>query len=76
MPTIKEADCYILDTYRSSDSGKFHPGAITFASRRRMDTLRWPEQAFDTQEDANDFVRRQLARSPMREISNEGELRT
>ncbi|MEK7218094.1 MAG: hypothetical protein AAB728_01370 [Patescibacteria group bacterium] len=74
MPQAKASDCYILDTYRTGN-GTYSPGAITFSGRKRMDVLRWREAAFETEEEANAYVRRKLATSDMRELENEGELR-
>ncbi|MFA6039291.1 MAG: hypothetical protein WCV62_01005 [Candidatus Peribacteraceae bacterium] len=74
MPQAKVSDCYLLDTYRTGN-GTYSPGAITFCGRKRMEVLRWKEAEFETEEEANAYVRRKLAGSDMRELGNEGELR-
>ena len=73
MAHVKETDAYILDTYRGS-GGKYSPGAVTYCGRKRMDMLRWDQQ-FSTQEEADAFVRQELAESHMTEVLNEGELK-
>ena len=72
MAYTKVSDTYILDTYRSGEA--FHPAAIAYCGRRRMETLRWPA-IFATQDEADAYVRSQLSASGMAEARNEGELR-
>ncbi len=76
MPQLKEADSYILDTYRSGE-GTYHPGAILFSGRRRMETVRWKEHVFQTQQEADEYARDEISRTRhLMEKSNEGELRS
>ena len=76
MPQTKVCDSYIIDTYHQVDTGKYCPGAIMYSGRRKLETRQWKEQAFDTQREADDFVREHLAALNIHEARNEGELRS
>jgi len=73
MPQQKECDAYIIDTIKML--GKFVPGAITYAGRKRIQTIQWKENGYDSQEEADEFVRRQFISRGLAEANNEGELR-
>jgi hypothetical protein len=72
----KESDSFLLDTYRSSVSGMYIPGAVTFAGCKRMVTYQWKDQQFPTQQEADSFARRHFLGLSIQERSNEGELRS
>jgi hypothetical protein len=51
-------DSYILDTCKIASSGKYVAGAITFKGRKRIEILQWKQQMFDSQTEADAFVKR------------------
>lgn len=59
QPT-KECDAFLMDTYRSVSDQSYHPGAITFKKRKTVEVLQW-EESFESQHEADMFVRDQLA---------------
>jgi hypothetical protein len=70
----KKIDGFIIDTCKNVQMKKYVPGAIVYAGRKQMETKQWKEQMFDSQEEADDFVRTQLAASDMKEMGHVGEL--
>ena len=70
-PTIV-CDAFIMDTYRCAQ--KFFAGAITYRRRKKIQALRW-KQEFETQEEANSFVRDHFRKLAIPEAENEGVLR-
>jgi hypothetical protein len=67
-----QSDAYILDTYKSG--GMYHAGAITFHGRRKLETLRWDDKSFKSEQEANAFVRSHFSPLGLTEAVNEGEL--
>ena len=67
-------DTYILDTYKQVESGKYSAGAVTFHGRRKTEAIRWSDKEFNTEEEANMFVRNHFKSIGLDEAANEGEL--
>ncbi|MDD4319574.1 MAG: hypothetical protein PHW10_04610 [Candidatus Peribacteraceae bacterium] len=72
----KVSDSYILDTYRASETGKFVPGAVTYCGRKRLETFQWKQRQFPTQGEADSFARGHFAGMPIKELGNEGEMKS
>ncbi|MDD4319624.1 MAG: hypothetical protein PHW10_04865 [Candidatus Peribacteraceae bacterium] len=75
MPLPEDCDAFILDTCKIVGTGTYRPGAITFAGRRKRETMQWKDCEFRTQGEADAFVRRHFERRGIREAENEGVLR-
>lgn len=73
MKTDIVCDSFLLDTYRVTTTGKFSPGAITFKGRKKIEVLRWDDM-FDTQAEADEFVRAHFREKGLSEAENEGEI--
>lgn len=75
----KKIDAYIIDTCQITHKGessavrRFIPGAMVYAGRRLMETKQWKDHQYETQEEADAFVRNQLA-NELREMANVGDL--
>ncbi len=69
-----ECDSFVLDTYWRADTGSFHPGAITFRGRKKVDVVQWRDKSFTSQEGADSFVRSYFARREISEAPSEGVL--
>lgn len=67
-------DSFLIDTYRLMTTGKFSPGAITFKGRKKIEIIRWDDKMFETQNEADDFVRAHFSRLGIPEAENEGEI--
>jgi hypothetical protein len=73
----KVVDGYIIDTCKSIQTDHtetYTPGAMMYAGRKLMETKQWKDQNFDSQEAANEFVRKQLANKDVREMDHVGDL--
>jgi hypothetical protein len=69
-----ECNAYVLDTCKISSTGKYVPGAITFRGRKKVEVFQWKGQTFDTQDEADEFVRRHFENLGFGEPTNEMEL--
>lgn len=67
----KPCDAYIIDTYKSSEDNAYKPGAILFAGRKKREVIRWHEERFSSQTEADGFVRTRCAALGLREAENE-----
>lgn len=70
-----QPDSYIIDTYKTVGANTYTPGAITFKGRKKVEALRWKQKRFKTQEEADDYVRKQFRGSAVIEKHYEGEER-
>ncbi len=70
----QECDAYILDTCKISATGKYLPGAITFRGRKKIEAMSWKDKQFDSQHEADEFVRAHFRGINLPEAVNEGEI--
>ncbi len=68
-------DSYVIDTYKIVSSGKFVPGAITYAGRKKADVLYWKQHPCETNEEANTFVRQNLEKQGLREMGQDQDIK-
>ncbi len=69
----REYDAYIIDTCRVVGTGKFIPGAIIYKGRKKVDVKQW-KKAFDTQEEANAFVKKYFQKDGIAEPKTDAEI--
>jgi hypothetical protein len=68
-------DSYVLDTCKLASSGKYLPGAIiTFKGRKRIEIIQWKKQMFDSQDEADAFVKEHFQQLGFAEPTNEIEI--
>lgn len=72
---LQECDSYIIDTIKIMDTGMYIPGAVTFKGRKRMDVLQWKDHPFETQLQADAFVRDHFEKHNIAEVRNEEDLK-
>ncbi len=71
---VVEYDAYILDTCKLPATGKYVPGAIKFKGRKKIEILQWKDNMFDTQEEADKFVKDHFLQLGFAEPTNEMEI--
>jgi hypothetical protein len=67
-------DSYLIDTYKLMTTGMFFPGAITFKGRKKIEAIRWDDHEFQTQQEADNFVREHFLKLGIPEAGNEDEI--
>ncbi len=70
----QKIDGFILDTCKNGQTAEYVPGAIVYAGRKQMETKQWKDRCFSSQEEADNFVRKQFADADMKEMQHVGEL--
>lgn len=59
-----------VDTYRVPESGKYVAAAVKFLGKRRVGALHWKEREFDTNYEADRFVRDHFAALGIQEMAD------
>ncbi|HVW67091.1 MAG TPA: hypothetical protein VHA78_05195 [Candidatus Peribacteraceae bacterium] len=56
--TEQTCDSYVIDTYKSVETGTYIPGAITYCGKKKLEVLHWKDQECESQDEADAFVHR------------------
>ncbi|MDB4978433.1 MAG: hypothetical protein JWM56_619 [Candidatus Peribacteria bacterium] len=71
---VVEYDSYLIDTCKVVRTGKFVPGAIKYKGRKKIEVVQWKDKTFDTQEEANAFVKEHFMELGIAQPSHEWEI--